>query len=195
MSYEIECEKRVMLSESQYLEIISYFENEYGPFTYRYLRNRYFDTPNHDIINARCMLRIRSELDKDRTLTLKIEDPDGDIEVSQKVNNFWLRNILEKGMFPDGDVKTALRIKGFKVETIKCFGHLDTRRLEIKFKDHLLVIDLNYYGYNYDYNLEIEAPTKEKAEKWILYYCKKFNIKYSEDYLSKSARFFKSLEN
>ena len=171
MSIEIECEKRMMLSEREYYYITSLLEEEYGPFTYRFLRNRYFDTKDFKLLNLHCVLRIRSELEGDRVLTLKIKGEDGDIEISQEMNNYWLRNVLERNSFPDGDVKKALEEKGVNAKELMFYGILETRRLEIKFKDHLLVLDINYYNGHSDYNIEIEAKNKQKAKdtQWIFW--------------------------
>ena len=194
MSIEIECEKRMMLSESEYYHITSLLEEEYGPFTYKFLRNRYFDTKDFDLLKRHYVLRIRSELDGDRVLTLKIKGEDGDLEISEEMNNYWLRNVLERNSFPDGEVKKALEERGIQTKQLMFYGILETRRLEIKFKDHLLVLDINYYNGKSDYNLEIEAKSKQKAKDVILHYCDKYHLEYQDDCLSKSRRFFNSLK-
>lgn len=194
MSYEIEYEERMMLSEIDYYRIIALLEELYGPFTYKFLRNRYFDTKDFCLQKAHTILRIHSELEGNRLITLKVKGEEGDIEISQELNSFWLRNILERNIFPDGRIKQALEEKGVDTKDLYFYGDLETRRLEIKLKDHLLVLDINYYGGKSDYNLEVETKSKQKAKDIILRYCDKFNLSYQENCLSKSRRFFNNLK-
>lgn len=193
MSYEIECEKRILLTKHEYFYILDDIKEQHKNISFTYLRNRYFDTPNLDIQKSDCMLRMRSELDGERTLTLKIKGDNGDIEYHQKVSSYMFRKLLIENRFPNGVIKEQLEQKGIDTKHIRFFGILETRRLELKKKNHLFVLDINDYNGLTDYNLEIEAASIEIAEKEINNYCKKYSLTMKNDYLSKSSRFFKTL--
>lgn len=193
MSYEIECEKRILLTKHEYFYILDDIKEQHKNISFTYLRNRYFDTPNLDIQKSGCMLRMRSELDGERTLTLKIKGDNGDIEYHQKVSSYMFRKLLIENRFPNGVIKEQLELKGIDTKHIRFFGILETRRLELKKKNHLFVLDINDYNGLTDYNLEVEAASIEIAEKEINNYCKKYSLTMKNDYLSKSSRFFKTL--
>lgn len=193
MSYEIECEKRILLTKHEYFYILDDIKEQHKNINFIYLRNRYFDTPNFDIQKNGCMLRMRSELDGERILTLKIKGDNGDLEYHQKVSSYIFRKLLIENRFPAGVIKEQLETRGIDTKQIRFFGILETRRLEIKCKNHLFVLDINDYNGLTDYNLEVEASSMEVAEKEIDNYCKKYSLKMKNDYLSKSSRFFKTL--
>ena len=193
MSYQIEFEERVMLSESQYKAIISDVKKTFRNTKFIFIKNRYFDTPNMDLWNKHQILRLRSDRYGNRVLTYKCKGDSGDTELSESLTFLWQRQILSNSTFRDGEITASLRQNGVIPNTLKHIGTLFTKRMEIRIDNYLLVIDGNTFNNIIDYDLEIEADSKEEAKRIIDMYCKKYNLTYSNDYKSKSTRLFLDL--
>lgn len=176
----IECEERVLLTFEQYQTVLKDFVCKF-PTKYRYLKNTniYFDDENHTLIKNSFMLRIRKINDEQEELTLKIKQKEGDLEINETVDNHPL-------------IDEHLLIS---FEKLKPITSLTTRRVEIDIDDYMVVIDMNNFNKDVDFDLEIEAPTKERALEIILEICKKYNIEYKNDYPGKSRRAFASINN
>ncbi len=192
----MEYEKRLMLSERQYLDIISFYLRRNARYPFIHQINHYFDTPDLLLKNNHMVLRIRTILHKRNELTLKIKQEQGDKEVSQTLGMTDYKNLMDNSIIPEGEVKTALYETGLSIHNIAYITSLKTMRLEIKEDDYLIVIDKNEYGSIIDYNLEIESTSKPRAEQVILKMCDIFHLEYKKGYKSKSSRAFEYyLEN
>lgn len=193
---EKELEERVMLNKEQFLEIEKYFQENFSHLKIIHQKNRYFDDKNHTIEKLKNVLRIRSfENGQEREFTYKIKGDNGDIEYNQTLSHYWFYQITRKSHLPLGAIKQKLIEDGVDINSLKSLVDLLTRRIEIEKEDYTIVLDANLYNGISDYNLEIESKkSKEHAKKIILDLCEKFNLKYSEHYLSKSARAFSSIK-
>lgn len=183
MSKSLEYEARVMLSITQYnklLEIVS----DISPIT---LINEYFDDDDCSIITNRKMLRIRNLNNKGYELTFKIKGQNGDTEVNQPLSPNERDLLINKGQFPDGDVKEEVE-KVVPIDSIKLITSLKTLRYEKRIDDYLFVLDKNEYNNITDYNLEIESDDKQKSVNIIKKYCELYGMQYSESYKGKSRR-------
>lgn len=190
MSKSLECEERVMLSIIQYKNLLKEFANS-KPFT---LVNEYYDDPKLTLINNHKMLRVRNLNRKGFELTLKIKGKSGDLEINEKINynqHYKLKNSIG---FPKGEIKEILK-DTLPLENIRYITKLKTIRYERPIDNYLLVLDKNFYNGFVDYDLEVEAKTKEKALKIIKKYCTKYNIDYSPKYKGKSRRAVYSVIN
>ncbi len=194
MAINHEFEKRVMLSEKEYFKILNDIKNSFPNTPFIYQKNRYFDTDDFLISNKHSTLRIRSYFPDKREITLKVKDQDCDLEINEPLSLFWLRQIIDSHRFPDNQVKTKLLELNIDINKINFLGILETRRLEISYSTHTLVLDVNNYLGVSDYDLEVEASSLQEAEKYIQVYCNKYNLTYKKDYLSKSRRFLKRLK-
>lgn len=192
---EKELEERVMLTQSQYLQIEKYLKDKYLNIVVTHQKNRYFDDDLKRIHANKDMLRIRSfTYKKDRELTYKKKGEDGDIEFNQIINQYWFNQIIHHSRLPQGEVKNKLLEDNIDIYSLSSIIDLRTRRLEVKLHEYTIVLDANLYANICDYDLEIESKiSKEHAKKVILDFCSLFNLEYKNDYPTKSNRAFKAI--
>lgn len=132
----IECEKKIMLSEQEYVFIRNFFQLFDSEFVQK---NYYYDTLNLDMNKSGITCRIREKNHK-YSVEIKQHNVDWDdvsIEncesVHKKYNDSFFRNI---GLF--------------------CYGELHTERKILNFNNIHLMLDKNLYLGTVDYELEIE---------------------------------------
>lgn len=176
-----EFESRVMLTEQEYLDVVSHFMKMYPNNHFLQNNNIYFDTGDLFLKNNHITLRIRTINDVRSELTLKIKGQNGDEEINDDITLKEKEAIIKEKIFPNGNVKNYLLSLPIPLSNYDSIVSLYNRRLEIQFDNHLLVIDKNEYNGIIDYNLEIE--TKEDinlANKLLSEYIKKFNLSLSK---------------
>ena len=179
----MEFEKRMLLSEEQYLHMVSYYLRENARYPFIHQINYYFDTEDQILRKNHAVLRLRKIAHKHKEITYGL---------SYKETIY----LLNKGRFPSSDVvDNLITIYGRSIDSFKLIAELSTRRLEIKENDYLIALDKNEYNGIIDYNLEIEANNKERAKEVILDVCHRFNIEYAGECKGKSTRVFESLDN
>ncbi len=185
-----EYESRLMLTESEYFEIVSHFMRLHPEAHFLKNINIYYDTPDLYLKKNRANLRVRIINDVKCELTLKISHPEGDDEMNDLLSRKELDQFLKEGIFPDGVVKNFLLTLPYHLDEFKEITTLNNLRLEIENDDHLLVIDKNTYGDITDCNLEIEAKESiDVAHKRMNEYMKQFNIaKPQQKYVGKAHR-------
>ena len=184
MSKNIEFEKRVMLTESQYKSLKGYASN----FKHNELLlvNHYFDDEDLSLIKHHHVLRIREINDSDAELTLKVKGDNGDLEINESIAHNKVKELLHSFRLDNKEINKEINKVTNKV--LKLITSLKTERIEIEFDDYLFVLDKNYYSNVVDYDLEIESSDIDKALEIIKKYCHQFGMQYREDYLSKSRR-------
>ena len=175
-----EFEARANLSESEFLIIKNDYtkSQDFKSFTQT---NIYYDVNELFLTNNGMVLRVRV-FDNDSELTLKIKTKDFDKEITvEKINK-------------DADIKKLLTpamkevLNNIDIKFLKEVGRLTTERTEIKFDNYLIAIDKNYYNNKVDYNLEIEASSKEEANIILNNILKKYGVINNTIYISKSRR-------
>lgn len=185
-----EYESRIMLTKSEYFEIVSHFMRLYPNKQFLKNVNIYYDTPDLHLRKNHTNLRLRIINDTKFELTLKISRPEGDDEINDIIERKDVDSFVKNGIFPDGLVKRYLLTLPYRLDDYKEITTLNNLRLEIEKEDHLLVIDKNTYGDITDYNLEIEAQDSiHVANKRLSDYMRQFNIeKPQQKYIGKSHR-------
>lgn len=190
----IECEDRVMLTEEEYFEILAFYLRNKSETDFIMQTNIYIDSVDFVLRKSGKSLRIRTINGKYSELTLKIKGKEGDKEYNEILPLNKLNDFTINGIFPDGEIRNILVLDGININFLQVLTSLDTRRYEEKIEDYLLVIDKNDYNGITDYNLEIEAPSKTRAHEAIISICEKFNISYSNEYITKSSRALSSIK-
>ena len=185
-----EFESRIMLTESEYFEIVSRYMRLYPNKSFLKNVNVYFDTEELDLRKRHITLRVRIINDTRCELTAKIKGMNGDDEINDDINLIQANELIKEGKFPDGNVKSFLLTLPYTLDLYKQIAILNNLRLEIENEDHLLVIDKNIYGDNTDYNLEIEAKDSiEKAKTLLNAYILQFNLaNRGQKYVGKAHR-------
>ena len=185
----LECEARAMIDENTYNKMKDFYLNKGD--NYRSFRNTniYIDTPDLYLINHHMVLRIREIDDKEKELTLKVKGEKGDDEYTYPLNNKGEYELLIKeNKIPYQKIIDVLLEKGIDISSLKIITTLITDRIEIPYPNYLLVIDKNYYNSLVDYNIEIEAESKDKAKELLNEIGRPFNVEYKKGYVSKSHR-------
>ncbi len=172
-----EFESRVMLTEHEYLDVVSHFMKIYPNNHFLQNNNNYFDTNDFFLKNRHITLRVRTINDVRSELTLKIKGENGDIEINDDISFKEMEAVMKNKIFPDGNVKNYLLSLPIPLSDYENIVSLYNRRLEIQFDNHLLVIDKNEYNGIVDYNLEIETKDDiNLANKLLSEYIQKFNL-------------------
>lgn len=188
MSYQIEYEQRIMLTEEEYALLLNEHRNKGNILK---IINDYLDTPLFDIRKSHSNLRIRSTNNSNYELTLKVKGDNGDKEITQVLDLETLNNIKSTNILIDGEVKEYLSSLNIETSLILFWGQVEVDRIEIPYLDSLIVLDFNRFGNIIDYNLEVESSSIEKAKEILDLLCKKFNISQKESYSTKSSRAYK----
>ena len=185
-----EFESRIMLSESEYIAIVSHYIRLYPNKHFLKNVNIYFDTDDLFLRKNHTNLRIRIINDTKYELTLKVSHPEGDDEINDIIFKNDADALIDNKAFPNGNVKAYLQSLPYSLDSYKVITTLNNLRLEIENDDHLLVIDKNTYGEITDYNLEIEAKDSiNTAKSHLNAYIVQFNLaNRDKKYIGKSHR-------
>ena len=169
----VEYEERAMISEDDYHKVINDIKKEGIPFVSLHIENIYLDNKESFIFNTNKMLRIRITNNKEKELTLKTRNTDGSTrEINETLS---CHPIIDKELnnhFSD----------------YQEIAKMVTERIEVQYKDYLLVIDKNIYHGIVDYDLEIEAKSQQKALILVKKCCNLYNLTYDSQYQVKSHR-------
>ena len=192
---EFEC--RVMLTVEEYMNIVSFYMKLYPEQHFLQNTNIYFDSDDLFLRQKHITLRVRTINDVKCELTAKIKGEKGDQEINDDLSFKEMDALLNESKFPEGNVKNYLLSLSYPLSAYHQIVTLYNRRLEIKYDDHLLVIDKNNYNDIVDYNLEIETEKDIELSKQILEkYIKKFNLSlHKQKYMGKATRAIMSIKN
>ena len=172
-----EFESRIMLTDDEYLSIVSFYMKLYPNQHFIQNTNIYYDSDELYLRSQGITLRLRIINDATSEFTLKIKGSNGDTEINDALNINQFSLLRNENICPDGEVKKYLLSLPYPMADYKPVATLYNRRLEIKNEDHLLVIDKNSYGDIVDYNLEIEAQENiENANRLLKEYIEKFHL-------------------
>ena len=103
-----EYETRIMLTESEYFEIVSHFMRLHPNKHFLKNTNTYFDTEDLYLRKNHITFRLRTINDIKSELTIKIKGKNGDDEINDSLNSQEAQLVLKSRVFPDGDVKNFL---------------------------------------------------------------------------------------
>lgn len=185
-----EFESRIMLTDDEYLSIVSFYMKLYPNQHFIQNTNIYYDSDELYLRSQGITLRLRIINDATSEFTLKIKGSNGDLEINDALNINQFNLLRNENICPEGEVKKYLLSLPYPMADYKPVATLYNRRLEIENEDHLLVIDKNSYGDIVDYNLEIEAQENiENANRLLKEYIEKFHLTlHKQKYQGKATR-------
>ena len=185
-----EFEARIMLTDDEYLSIVSFYMKLFPNKHFIQNTNIYYDSEDLFLRRQGITFRHRIINDVSSELTIKIKGKDGDTEINDKLNLAQYNMLTNNKVFPDGEVKKYLSSLPYPINEYKVIATLYNRRLEIENEDHLLVIDKNSYSNITDYNLEIETNDNiESAQRLLKEYIQKFHLSLmNQKYQGKATR-------
>ncbi|MCA0969576.1 CYTH domain-containing protein [Halobacillus litoralis] len=160
MAQEIEIEFKNLLTEEEYHKLYHFL-----PFKSVELidqTNYYFETDDMSLKQQGAALRIRKKSNQ-WTLTLKQPHPEGLLETHDALTdqeaNLWIQNrMVEKP-----ETTKQLTDLGVNTSDLVYLGSLTTRRKELEYKGATIVLDHSLYYDQEDYELEVEASSKDQG--------------------------------
>lgn len=190
---DIEYEARMLLKKKDFILLIQ----AYAVFDYKDLKilNLYYDTEDNILIPNGHLVRIRNTNDNEFELTLKISNPNGNIEHNVRLTK---QQYLEytKGKYLVLPEEISKELTDFVIPNneliLQC--NLSTLRREIEANNYLIVLDHNLYNGIQDYNIELEAKDMNTAKEALKKICQHFSIQYIEHTPSKSSRALASIK-
>lgn len=188
MAQEIEIEFKVLLSEDQYERLATSLPFPKVPVTQI---NHYFETDDFALRSQKSALRIREKRGK-YFLTLKELHEEGILETHDELNKEEFASWLNGQPIPKRHTTERLKLLGIAVNEFKYFGALTTERKTFTGGEIHYFLDKSYYHDTVDYELEIEAPNKEKGLRAFRAILNKYRIERKKP-ITKIERFFHSL--
>lgn len=166
MKLEKEFEAKTLVSEHDFYKLIRHYPNALKHSEVQ--TNYYFDTPNQTFKNHHSALRIR-QTENDLVLTAKIKIDNHHQEIHYSLSPAELQQALEsKQIKLPENFRNQLSDFGINdsLEDIQIITQFTTKRSEMKLDESILFFDqVTFSGEGHkDYELEVEAPSKEKAE-------------------------------
>lgn len=184
----MEYEARAMVSEKQYHEILSLYLKSGYKVNRVINKNTYFDNDELYLTHHDTVLRKR-QFNENLEATLKRKVEKGNKEIDVRLDDSLIDSVDPLLLFNDEIIIKELNGKNVSVGELKVVGKLTTDRYEFEINPNcLLVVDKNDYNHRVDYNVEIEATSKEEAKEVIKSILSNFGATYKKDYVSKSRR-------
>lgn len=157
MAQEIEIEYKNLVTEKEFNQLLHAFP---FPKMGTWQTNYYFETNKLSLKTNGAALRIREKAEK-YVLTLKEPHPDGLLESHDSLTKDEATNWINGNPVAKVQVGNQLELLGIGLHDLVYYGKLATKRFETTYQGTLLVLDYSTYNGTSDYELEIEAESKE----------------------------------
>ena len=128
-----EFEARIMLTDDEYLSIVSFYMKLFPNKHFIQNTNFYYDSEDLFLRRQGITFRHRIINDVSSELTIKIKGKNGDTEINDKLNIAQFNALKNHHIFPDGEVKKFLTTLPYPISEYKEITTLFNRRLEIEF--------------------------------------------------------------
>ena len=185
---EIEIEFKNLLTFEEFTSLCSSFQVH--PEDFFSHENHYFDTERFQLKECGRALRIRKK-GGNYTLTLKQPANVGLLETHQVINEEEKAKMMDEnqGLIPGIIADILKKELGIDASSIHYFGSLKTNRVEIPYKNGLLVLDESHYLQTSDFELEYEASNFQEGQQDFHELLKEHHIPVRET-KNKIARFY-----
>ncbi|HKM02733.1 MAG TPA: CYTH domain-containing protein [Bacilli bacterium] len=184
MSTNIEIEVKTLITEANYRQVLEFYKNE--TMTPIEQINYYIDTKDAALKKHEISLRIRRL--NGFVMTLKTPLSEGLLEKSQLISEKEFKNFIENNTFPNGTISEFIERLYIEPSTLTPLAELKTTRINVPYDGYILSIDRNEYANEVDYELEMEGPSVEKARAFLEEVCKKVDVIFTENKVSKQKR-------
>lgn len=173
MSQHVEIEIKNLLTETEFTRIKKYFQLRENDFVLQ--ENQYFDTPDFQLKQKGCALRIRR---KNGAFEFTLKEPNsiGLLETNEKLSEEKALSIVQNEGIPKGEIYSRLQALNINIPAVIYFGTLKTSRAELEYMEGLLVLDKSSYLNKEDYELEYEVNEPVIGEKYFLELLQQFQI-------------------
>ena len=191
MAQQLEIEFKNLLTKQQYEQLLQKFK--IPPNAIQRQINYYFDTPTSTLRNIKSGLRIR-QIGSYYECTFKEKSAEHThLETTDELTAEQAEQMLQGKGFFAVEVTKRLSHHNIPINDLAVFGTLTTDRVEIPYKDGLLVFDHSYYLQCDDYEVEYETNDVKKGNAIFDEFLLQHGItKQTTD--KKIARFMKALQ-
>lgn len=162
MSKELEIEFKNMLEKEEYEKLALHYG--FSESDAKTQENFYFDTPDFQLKNLKCALRIRKKHDG-YECTLKTPAAHGHFEITDALTAEQASAMIEGHTFEAPEVRAALAELTVSPDALQLIGALTTHRMELGTEEGLLVLDHSVYAGTEDYEIEFEVKEAAAGEK------------------------------
>lgn len=191
MTQEIEIEFKNLLTKQQYEQLLQAFHINTN--TIHRQINHYFDTPTQTLKNLQSGSRIR-QISHYYECTLKEKNAEhAHLETTDELTAEQAQKMLNGKGFYAQEVAKRLALHNVPLEQLDVFGSLTTDRVEIPYKEGLLVFDHSYYLQCDDYEVEYETNDAIKGKAIFEEFLQLYGIQ-KQATAKKIARFMKALQ-
>lgn len=156
--------------------------------------NYYFDSESSMLKKNHLSLRIRT-FSNTAELTLKVPDKVGTLEHNFSISLEEADNIIKNGFKSSHPIANLLNQYHIELSSLKSFGHLTTKRLEIETPIGVMALDESQYSNIIDYELELEVEDPKQGEKDFHRFLEDhhINFKYAKSKISRLSTSLKHL--
>lgn len=191
MAQQLEIEFKNVLTKQQYEQLLLDFNIQKNAI-HRQV-NHYFDTPTNALRKLQSGLRIRI-IDDYYECTLKEKSSKhAHLETTDELTDDHAKKMLAGQGFYAPEVAKRLTLHHIPLEQLAVFGSLTTDRVEIPYKEGLLVFDHSFYLQCDDYEVEYESKDEIKGNAIFDEFLQQYGIK-KQIADKKIARFMKALQ-
>lgn len=162
MAQEVEMESKNLLTKQEYENLIEYLHLSIDEAKKQV--NYYFETLGFLLKQNGCALRIRVK-NNVWVLTLKQPYKDGLLETHDQLTEAEAIQSISNQLIVKANVAKQLSELKIDNHSIQFKGTLETHRLELPYKNGLVVLDKSKYNNCVDYELEIESSSMRSSEK------------------------------
>lgn len=176
MSEMLEIEYKSMLTQQEYSQLIQYYQLKPEDFTVQ--TNIYFDTPDGQLAQKNCGLRIR--LLEDRAeYTLKTPAKEGKLETTDTLSKEEALSFIEQRQLPrQGAVFQKLLELAVPSDELGKIGDITTKRAEFHIEEGLLAIDESFGEQLHDFELELEVSDATLDKSAFLAFLERHSFPY-----------------
>lgn len=190
MAQEIEIEFKNLLTIDEYNKLLKHIP---FPTESQIQTNYYFETKHRSLQELGCALRIR-EKNNFYQLTLKEPHEKGLLETHDTLSKEEADNWIQGKLIEKPETMARLKDLGIHLSSLHCFGSLTTKRKELYKNNIIFVLDYSFYNGKSDYELELEADTRENGFIQFQELLQHYQIPRRKT-PNKVERFFASFEN
>lgn len=183
-SNNIEIESKVLLSKGDADRII---RKLHFPEKEIVQTNYYLDSDERILKKYDMILRVREENDIIQ-LTMKAPLSEGLLEKNQRLTTDETDALINRNIFPRGDISEFLEILHIDPASLKVLANLTTHRRAISYLGTKLDISKNVYSGKTDYELECDSDSALKSQNTLKDVCEDFNIPFKLNTISKENR-------
>lgn len=172
---QVEIEFKNLLTKTEFERLLSSYSFA-SPFQQT---NYYFDTPDQQLKQHHCGLRIRRFADHaEQTLKQPTEKVDpSQHQLIETTDVLTLAQARTKEIQPHGEVAAALKTRGLNVTDLQLFAEATTTRRIASLAEGELTLDQTTYPNGHvDYELELETSQPQLAQTFYQRLLQRFQI-------------------